>query len=174
LILLAEKKDIHTIHAPSRIENWWFSAHESNWKYGRCVMSYADPTHWRGRAEEMRALAEQKGESVSKQMMLRIAEDYERLARIAEQRAKDSPPRPVFKREAVPAAVRPFARRKNPFFISPPRIPGFEIPRFLKRGPATAEEVGAPVDAGAQLPMRIESEYELAPAEPRTKPAAVE
>jgi hypothetical protein len=45
-----------------------------------------DPEHWRERAKEARALADQMADEVSKQMMLRIAEDYERLALRAELR----------------------------------------------------------------------------------------
>jgi len=43
-------------------------------------MSYNDRMHWRGRAEELRGLAEQMLESVSKQLMRKIAENYECLA----------------------------------------------------------------------------------------------
>jgi hypothetical protein len=57
--------------------------------------SYNDPTHWRDRAEQMRALAEQVKGGVSKHMMRWIAEDYERLARWAEQRARGYPPNQV-------------------------------------------------------------------------------
>jgi hypothetical protein len=43
--------------------------------------------HWRARAEEARILANQMNDSESKDAMLRIAEDYERLAQRAEDRA---------------------------------------------------------------------------------------
>jgi hypothetical protein len=49
-----------------------------------------DPAHWRQRAEEARAVAEQMNEPQSKEAMLRIAKDYEHLAERAEQRAKGS------------------------------------------------------------------------------------
>jgi hypothetical protein len=39
-----------------------------------------DPEHWRSRAEEMLILAEHMREAETKRMMLRIADDYEKLA----------------------------------------------------------------------------------------------
>src|SRR5262245_26191172 len=51
-----------------------------------------DPEHWRDRAEEARAHAEQMSDETSKQAMLRIADDYERLAKHAERRAKHRSP----------------------------------------------------------------------------------
>jgi hypothetical protein len=49
-----------------------------------------DPEHWRHRAEEIRTLADDVKEEISTQMMLRIAQDYDRLAQRAEERAKRS------------------------------------------------------------------------------------
>jgi hypothetical protein len=46
-----------------------------------------DPEHWRGRAEEARTVAEQLTDPIAKAMMLRIAEDYDRIADHAQQRA---------------------------------------------------------------------------------------
>jgi hypothetical protein len=40
-----------------------------------------DPAHWRTRAEEARILANEVSDSESKNEMLRMAEDYERLAK---------------------------------------------------------------------------------------------
>jgi hypothetical protein len=50
-----------------------------------------DPEHWRKCAEEMRALADEMQDEKSKQTMLRIAADYERLAERAEEQAKRPP-----------------------------------------------------------------------------------
>jgi hypothetical protein len=47
-----------------------------------------DPKHWQVRAEEARSLAEQMSDEQSKQRMLRIAKDYERLAERARNRAE--------------------------------------------------------------------------------------
>jgi hypothetical protein len=44
--------------------------------------------HWRKRADEARSLADDMKDEISKQMILQIADDYESLAKRAEQRAK--------------------------------------------------------------------------------------
>jgi hypothetical protein len=49
-----------------------------------------DPEHWRGRAEEARRLAGQITDLQSKDVMLRIADDYEHLAMRAAARSKGS------------------------------------------------------------------------------------
>jgi hypothetical protein len=46
------------------------------------------PEHWRRRAEQARTIAEQLSDPESKRTMLRIAEDYERLAEQAKMRAR--------------------------------------------------------------------------------------
>jgi hypothetical protein len=50
---------------------------------------FDDQKHWRQRAEEARVLAEQMSDAASREMMLGIAKDYERLAVRAEQRAQE-------------------------------------------------------------------------------------
>jgi len=49
---------------------------------------FDDPKHWRQRAEQARALAEQMSDPTSREMMLGIVKDYEQLAEWAEQRRK--------------------------------------------------------------------------------------
>jgi D-serine dehydratase len=50
--------------------------------------SFDDAEHWRRRAEEARAHADQMSDEKSREMMLGIAVDYERLAARAEERSR--------------------------------------------------------------------------------------
>ena len=45
-----------------------------------------DPKHWRDRAEEVRSLADQMSDPETRRIMRGIADDYEKLAKRAEQR----------------------------------------------------------------------------------------
>jgi hypothetical protein len=51
-----------------------------------------DPEHWRLRGEELRVVAEDILDPKSRTILLRIADDYEKLAQRAEQRAKRNQP----------------------------------------------------------------------------------
>jgi len=44
------------------------------------VPHFNDPEHWQRRAEESRVLAEQMNDETAQKIMLRIADDYEKLA----------------------------------------------------------------------------------------------
>jgi len=50
-----------------------------------------DPKHWRDRAEEVRTLAEQMSDPETRRIMRGIADDYEKLAKRAEQRKGKTP-----------------------------------------------------------------------------------
>jgi hypothetical protein len=53
-----------------------------------------DPAHWRDRAKEARAIAEDMADPVSKQRMLDVAANYEHLAKRAEDRRTGNVPKP--------------------------------------------------------------------------------
>ena len=59
----------------------------SKWLLMAALNKSDDPNHWRNRAEEARAIAVQMMDPHTKAVMLAIAQDYEKLAVRAEQRA---------------------------------------------------------------------------------------
>jgi hypothetical protein len=48
-----------------------------------------DPTHWRFRAEESRTVADHMTHEAARMIMRRIAMDYDRLAKLAEEQLID-------------------------------------------------------------------------------------
>ena len=48
-----------------------------------------DPGHWRFRAEEIRTVADQMTHEEARTIMGRIANDYDRLAKVAEEQLAD-------------------------------------------------------------------------------------
>jgi hypothetical protein len=75
-------------------------------------MSYDDSVHWRARAKEMLARAEQMNEGATKHALRRVADAFECLARKSELEAKRSPPKSVSKAPLLTEA-RQVARRKD-------------------------------------------------------------
>ena len=56
----------------------------------KMTLNISDPEYWRSRAKEARAIAVQMADPHTKAVMLGIAQDYEKLAVRAEQRASDA------------------------------------------------------------------------------------
>jgi hypothetical protein len=52
----------------------------------------SDPEHWRARARQARAQAEQMADAQAKEAMLRVAKDYEKLAQRAAARSREPKP----------------------------------------------------------------------------------
>jgi hypothetical protein len=139
LISLTEKKDIHNTpahHVRTKFDG--IRRDVRGCEAGGCVMSFDDSVHWLARAAQMRGFAEETKGGISKHLLRRIAEDYERFARTIEPRPNRFPPAPA----VVPTEVRLYGR-KNSAGAPPRRFPDLVIPSFLKRGPATADELGA-------------------------------
>ena len=54
-----------------------------------------DPEHWRFRAEEARTVADQMTHEAARTIMRRIANDYDRLAKLAEEQLADQEKRAI-------------------------------------------------------------------------------
>ena len=52
-----------------------------------------NPQHWRDRAEETRSVADDMVHGETRSRLLKIAEEYEHLAKLAEKRAKENVPK---------------------------------------------------------------------------------
>jgi len=65
----------------------WVMRRWNGWGASMPLYSINDPNHWLDRAKEARALAEQIDDAEAKRTMLKNADDYERLAKRAEERA---------------------------------------------------------------------------------------
>ena len=73
------------------------------------------PEHWRNRAAEVRALADAMSDQESREKLLRIAQDYERLAIRAEERQRNSTYRlPRLAYGAQPQRTGTRSRRRRP------------------------------------------------------------
>ena len=60
-------------------------AGRGGWRQSSCQY----PEHWRFRAEEARTIADQMTHEVARTIMRRIAMDYDRLAKLAEEQIAD-------------------------------------------------------------------------------------
>ena len=60
-------------------------AGRGGWRQSSCQ----HPEHWRFRAEEARTIADQMTHEVARTIMRRIAMDYDRLAKLAEEQIAD-------------------------------------------------------------------------------------
>ena len=73
-------------HIPTAMPLWVAGNNRGRGKMPASFIN--DPEYWRDRAKEKRRLAEGMKDQLSKEKILRIARDYERLAQRAEERSK--------------------------------------------------------------------------------------
>jgi hypothetical protein len=95
-------------------------------------MSYDDSVHWHGRAREMLAHAEQMNECVTKNVLRRVADAYEGLARRAEKQVKRFPPNPVSK-APLPVEARQSSSRKERLVARVMQMDEFATELVLRR-----------------------------------------
>ena len=86
------------------------------------------------RKDRLVARTEQMGECATEQVLRRVTDACECLARTAKQRTKRLPPNPV-PQTPLPAEARQFAPRQDRLGVPLARTPSIEIPSFLKQGP---------------------------------------
>ena len=83
------------IRVPDLLESVVFrnmlEAYEAGNRGAPCMSSIFlnDPQHWRDRSDQMRSQASETADPESRAIMLRLANDFELLARRVERRAKD-------------------------------------------------------------------------------------
>lgn len=102
-------------------------------------MSRNDSKVWRVRAAQMRALVDKAEGRISKELLLRIAEDYELFAQSIEQRPDRFLPSP----DLVPAEVRQYGHRIKSLGAAPSVIPDADVgqvPDFLRQRRTPADE----------------------------------
>lgn len=112
-----------------------------------------DPAHWRIRAEEMRTLVEGATTPKAKKRMLKMAEEYEKLAQRAEERAAN---RPYQQDGQSGRKQNGFAGSKNEKAKRMPRIPDAdEFRNGLTRLPVLTFEPGEMILAAGSTTGRL-------------------
>ena len=85
------------------------------------------------------AHVKQMDECATELVLRRVTDACESLARTAEQRAEQFPPKPVSKTPMALVEALRLARRKSRLGAPAARAPSIEIPSFLEQGPRAEE-----------------------------------